>query len=341
MKMRWVLLLLTLGLASCEADRPAWQYGFTAMGTEIRILIAGAETRDPTSHFAAVEARLAQIGVDFYAWADGELADLNSALAEGRSFQASHDMAGLLAQAQNLSRLSGGAFDPGIGALTELWGFHQPRPGLPGTPPADDRIDAVLQGCIGIARITLRGRQVASDCRGPLLDLSGIAKGFAVDEAMSLLRARGIANALIDAGGDLRAMGRNGRRAWRVGIQDPRSEGALGSIALSSGEAAFTSGDYARYFTHEDTRYAHVIDPTTGRPVEHTASITVLGGRGIAADAASTALMVAGPETWRTMAERLGTRAVLRVDADGSVDMTRVFGGRLEPVPATPTGAAD
>ncbi len=333
---RWTLLLAACALvASCEADRPAWQYGFAVMGTEVRVIIAGAETRDPTPHFAAVEARLAQIGRDFYAWADGELAELNTALAEGRSFQASADMAGLLAQAQNLSRLSGGAFDPGIGALVELWGFHQPRPGVAGTPPADDEIAVLLEGCIGIARISLRSSQVASDCRGPLIDLGGIAKGFAVDEAMSLLRARGIANAMIDAGGDLRAMGRNGRRAWRVGIQDPRGDGVLGSIALASGEAAFTSGDYARYFTHEGTRYAHVIDPATGYPVTHTAGVTVLGGRGIAADAASTALMVAGPEQWRSMAERLGTRAVLRVDAEGSVDMTRIFGGRLEPVPAT------
>lgn len=328
--MRALLPALALALTACAADPPAWEYGFQAMGTEVRVLIAGAETRDPGPHFEAVEALLRELEVDFYPWADGELAALNAALAEGRSFQASTGLAGLLAQAQNLSRLSGGAFDPGIGQLVELWGFHQPRPGVPATPPSDEAIAQALAGCIGIARVSVRGRQVSSSCAGPLIDLGGIAKGYAVDEVMSLLRARGIANAMIDAGGDLRAMGRNGRRAWRVGVQDPRGSGVLGWIELASGEAAFTSGDYARYFTHDGRRYAHVIDPATGRPVRHTAAVTVLAGRGVAADAASTALMVAGPERWREMAERLGTRAVLRVDAEGRLDMTRLFGNRLE-----------
>ncbi len=330
--MRWWLLVTLVALGSCEVDRPAWTHEFSAMGTDIRILIAGAETRDPTGHFAAVEARLRQIGVDFYPWTEGELAELNAALAAGRSFQASDDMAGLLAQAQDLSRLSGGAFDPGIGALVELWGFHEARPGAPGTPPADEDIARVLAGCMGIARIIVRAQQISSRCPGPLLDLGGIAKGFAVDEAMSLLRNRGIANAMIDAGGDLRAMGRNARRPWRIGVQDPRGEGVLGSIALASGEAAFTSGDYARYFTSNGERFAHVLDPASGYPVRHTAGVTVLGGRGVAVDAASTALMVAGPERWQAMAETLGMRAVLRVGADGSVGMTRLFGGRLEAV---------
>ncbi len=339
--MRWGLLVMMAALASCEVDRPAWIHEFSAMGTDVRILIAGAETRDPGSHFAAVEARLRQIGVDFHPWADGELAALNTALAGGRSFQASDDMAGLLAQAQNLSRLSGGAFDPGIGALVELWGFHEARPGSTGTPPSVEEIARLIDGCIGIARISVRGQQISSQCRGPLLDLGGIAKGFAVDEAMSLLRNRGIANAMIEAGGDLRAMGRNARRPWRIGVQDPRDEGVLGSIALASGEAAFTSGDYARYFTSQGQRFAHVLDPASGYPVAHTAAVTVLGGRGVAVDAASTALMVAGPERWRAMAESLGMRAVLRVDADGSVEMTRVFASRLEAVAADGTANAD
>jgi len=336
----WLLALAVL-LASCEVDRPPWVHDFSAMGTEIRVLIAGAETRDPRPHFSAVEALLQQIAVDFYPWADGELAGLNQALAAGRSVQVSDEMAGLLAQAQNLSRLSDGAFDPGIGALVELWGFHQARPGVAGRPPAAEEIEAVLQGCIGIARIRVRVRQISSECAGPLLDLGGIAKGYAVDESMTLLRNRGIANAMIDAGGDLRAMGRNARRSWRIGIQDPRGNGVLGAISLASGEAAFTSGDYARYFTHEGERYAHVLDPATGYPVTHTASITVLGGRGVAADAASTALMVAGPQHWRQMAEGLGTRAVMRVDADGSIELTRVFSARLEAADTTDGAQAD
>jgi FAD:protein FMN transferase len=330
LSVRALLLTLCLALTACAADPPAWEQAFPAMGTEIRVLIAGAETGDPTPHFEAVETLLRQIAVDYYPWADGELAALNAALAEGRSFLASGELAGLLAQAQNLSRLSGGAFDPGIGHLVELWGFHEPRPGVPAEPPPEAAIAEALAGCIGIARISVRGRQVSSTCRGPMIDLGGVAKGYAVDEVMRLLRARGVANALIDAGGDLRAMGRNGRRPWRVGIQDPREAGVLGSIALASGEAAFTSGDYARYFTHAGERYAHVIDPATGRPVRHTAAVTVLGGRGLAADAASTALMVAGPDRWRETAERLGTRAVMRVDADGRIDMTRLFANRLE-----------
>ncbi len=320
---------LTLG--SCERGGAPWEHVFETMGTEVRVLIAYEETRRrPDDHFTAVEARLGEIAVDFYPWADGELAALNENLAAGRSFRASADLASLLSRAITLSAESDGRFDPGIGRLVALWGFDQAGPGVEATPPTDEAIADALEQCNSIRHVTVRSREISSDCRGPFIDLGGIARGFAVDQALTLLRRQGVANALVDAGGDVRALGRRGRQAWRVGIEHPRRDGIVGVVELATGEAAFTSGDAKRHFVHDGERFGHVLDPSTARPVRHTASVTVLAGSGELADAVSTALLVAGPDRWREVAERMGTRTVLRVDAAGWTDMTPGMEGRLQ-----------
>lgn len=331
-----ILLIGSLLLASCQGRGGVpWEHRFSAMGTEFRLLIPRGEVRNPESVFADVENLMNRMSVDLYPWADGQLAALNDRLAQGSAAQVSDELAGLLRFAQTRSRISEGFFDPGIGALVELWGFHQARPGTAGSPPSDEDIAALLEGCIGIRHLQIGGREIRSGCAGPMLDLGGVAKGHAVDQAMALIRNAGVAHALLDAGGDIRAMGRNGREPWRVGIQDPRGDSVLGSVALATGEAIFTSGDYERFFTHEGERYAHILDPATGRPVQHTASVTVLAGQGINADAAATAVFAAGPERWREIADKLGVRAVMRVDVDGRIEMTNAFDRRLEPAAGT------
>lgn len=325
------LLAGTLALASCERGGAPWEHVFEAMGTEIRLLIPYEETRRrPDEHFAAVEARLAEIAVDFYPWADGELAALNESLAAGRGFRASADLASLVSRAITRSAESDGHFDPGIGRLVELWGLHRAQPDAEAVPPSDEALEEALAGCNSIRHVTVHSRDVSSDCRGPFIDLGGIAKGFAVDQAMTLLRRRGVANALIDAGGDVRALGRRGRQAWRVTIEHPRGEGIVGVVELATGEAAFTSGGAGRHFGRDGERHGPLLDPRTGRPVRHTASVTVLAGSGELADAVATALYVAGPERWQGVAERMGVRTALRVDAADWTDMTPSFERRLQ-----------
>ncbi|MGD8325090.1 MAG: FAD:protein FMN transferase, partial [Gammaproteobacteria bacterium] len=164
---------------------------------------------------------------------------------------------------------------------------------------------------------------------GLLIDLGGIAKGEVVDRLLDLFAAAGIENVLVNAGGDVRVRGRRGERQWTIGIQSPRADGLLGSITLNDGEAAFTSGDYERYFDSDEGRSHHLLDPISGRPATHTQATTVIAGNGALADAAATALFVAGPARWRRIAAALGIELALRVDADGHVEMTPAMRERV------------
>jgi len=178
-------------------------------------------------------------------------------------------------------------------------------------------------------RIRAPGLAAAPAARRYTLDLGGIAKGAAVDAVVAELESAGIAPALVNAGGDLRVIGTRPDRRWRIGIQAPRGDGLLGVIELDAGEAAFTSGDYERYYELDGQRLHHIIDPRTGYPVTHTRAVTVIAADGTTADAAATALFVAGPE-WQRLAAALGVTAALRVDAGGSIEMTAEMRDRFQ-----------
>jgi thiamine biosynthesis lipoprotein len=134
------------------------------------------------------------------------------------------------------------------------------------------------------------------DKAGARIDLGGIAKGYAVDVCYRKLRDIGARDVMINMGGNIRCMGRGRRhRPWTIGVQSPFERDRLvGTVALSDGMALATSGHYEKYVVIEGRRYAHVIDPRTGRPVQGMAGVTVLGSTAAEADALSTALFVAG-----------------------------------------------
>ena len=321
-------------LWACAPDEPRLlRQRWLAMATWVDVEVQAGPV-DAAGVLSALEAWLHVFERDYYAWAaDGELARLNAALARGESARVSPRMAALLRRSQALALQSGGWFDPGIGALVQLWGFHAPVE-RSWRPPAVDAIEARLAGS-GIRRLELSGHRVSSDSRTVVIDLGGVAKGYAVDHMVSTLRAHGLAAGLVNAGGDLRVFGLRAGRPWRIGIRDPRAASTLAVLRLADGEAAFTSGDYERYADTGDGRSHHLLDPHTGQPARHTRSVTVVAADGVTADAAATAIFVAGPLQWRRVARALGVAAVLRVDARGNVEMTEAMRDRIETAPAT------
>ena len=165
--------------------------------------------------------------------------------------------------------------------------------------------------------IHVHGSRIWSDA--PVtLDFGSIGKGSALMGAAAMLRSAGIENALINAGGDLFALGTHGNRPWRIGVRDPRSDGLLGTLNLGPGETVSSSGDYERFYTEGPRRYHHIIDPRTGYPSQGTAGTTVLGRDAELAHAASTALMVAGREGFDALVMKLGVESALLVTSDGS-----------------------
>ena len=307
------------------------QERFYAMGTWVDVIFESPDAATSRAALADVEAALRELERDYYPWAAGELADLNGRIAAGRGSDVSDGLAQLLRRAQELSARSEGLFEPGLGSLVELWGFHSTDVTYR-EPPSDSAIGAALEASGGIAALRIDGRHVESPRTGLKIDLGGIAKGAAVGRTIELLESHDIAAALVNAGGDLAATGRApGDRPWRIGIRHPRRDGLLGSLELADGESAFTSGDYERYYERGGRRMHHLLDPRTGRPVTHTQAVTVIANDPVLADAAATALFVAGPDRWLKIADRLGIASALRVGASGGVEMTESMAARLQP----------
>ena len=217
----------------------------------------------------------------------------------------------VIAKGLEVSRLTEGAFDPTVGPLVELWGFGPS--GSIATPP-DERALADIARRVGFRHLHVSSADGAVRKMEPTLDLdlSGIAKGFAVDRLATALNEAGVERYLIDVGGELRAKGRKpGGDAWRVGIERPvaGAQRIHRVVALEDGAIA-TSGDYRNFFVHAGRRYTHAIDPRTSYPVAHAlASVSVVTDDAMSADALSTALMVMGPEEGYDFARRLDLAA--------------------------------
>ena len=316
---------MLVAAAGCAEPPRLIEQRLYAMGTWVDFaLVATPETAETA--LGEVESFLRRFETDYYAWAaDGELARLNRALADGREAAVSPEMAALLRETKRLSAASGGAFDPGIGALVERYGFHDAAADARAPTPAE--LEAWRAAGAGIAAVEIDGARITA--RKPvLLDLGGIAKGAAVDRIIEIFGRHGITGALVNAGGDLRVLGDRNGRPWRIGIQAPRADDVLGVIELEDGEAAFTSGDYERYVDLSGERLHHILDPRTGRPAGETQAVTVIARGGVLADAAATALFVAG-DGWTEVAEALDVDAVLRVDANGRIEATEAMSRRL------------
>ena len=169
------------------------------------------------------------------------------------------------------------------------------------------------------------------------LNFGAFAKGYAIALQIEGLKKLGIDNAVINAGGDLSVIGKHGERPWNIGIRHPRLDQILASIEVKDGESVFTSGDYERSYRYQGRRYHHILDPDTGYPTKDAQSVTVLHNDAGLADAAATAIFVAGSEHWQTTAKNMGTRLVLLVDANGDIHLTAAMQARIKFLDKSPT----
>ena len=202
----------------------------------------------------------------------------------------------VVATAQEISRMTDGAFDSTVGPLVNLWGFG-PTAAATRPPPSAAIRQALAR--VGYSRLTTRAVPPALRKSHPELeiDLSAIAKGYAIDAIAELLQRYGHRRWLVEIGGELRVGGRNARdELWKVGIERPSLIGhGLSVVVALRDEAVATSGDYRNFYRLADRQYSHMIDPTSGRPVAHdVAAVTVVHGSAMYADALATALLVMG-----------------------------------------------
>ncbi|MBW8756872.1 MAG: FAD:protein FMN transferase [Burkholderiales bacterium] len=279
------------------------------MGTtwRVHLVAAPALRREPVR--LAIQSALDEVVAQMSSWEpDSDLGRFNRAAAGSWHALPAHFHA-VLACAREVAERSAGAFDPTAGALVDAWGFGPaPRHGVPDAAMLSDARRAA-----GWHRLDIDpARRALRQPGGLALDLSAIAKGFGVDLVAHRLQALGIADHLVDVGGELRGAGvKPDGQPWWVELEQPDGDrgGERTLLALHDLSVA-TSGDYRRWFEHEGTRYSHTIDPRDGRPIRHgLASVTVIHADCMHADAWSTALNVLGPDPAVALADRLGLAA--------------------------------
>lgn len=265
---------------------------------------------------AAVAAAMQQLHRELHPWEPGPLTALNTALADGRSAPIDGALAELTIAATSLERTSLGTFNAAIGGLVRLWGFHTSTYPITSPPPEPAAIAAWLPPP-SMTALTLEDDRLSSSDPRVQLDFSGLAKGLAVREACRILADHEITQAMVNAGGDVQVCGA-GSRPWKVAIRAP-SGGIFEVLEVDRPMAVFTSGNYHRYREFDGQRWAHLLDPATGQPVDSIVQATVIDPDPLRADAAATALVVAGPARWREVAEAMGVQRALVIDQHGQV----------------------
>lgn len=329
--LRFLVFALLLLLTACEGKEPLYQEQGYVLGTLVDVSVYGEDEAHARQAVGEVMHEFQRLNDMLHAWRPSELSDLNAALARGESAAISTELAEMLQDAAQLSQQSQDLFNPAIGRLVKLWGFHADE--FNAVLPDVRQIGRCLASKPQMSNIAINRGRAKSTNRSVQLDLGGYAKGYALDRAAGLLRKRGIRNALINIGGNVLAIGKHGTRPWRVGIQHPRKPGALAALDLHDGEAIGTSGDYQRYFILGNVRYCHLIDPRSGYPMQGVQAVTVLtsGPRaGVLSDVASKPLFIAGAKGWRAAAARMDLAEAMLVDSQGEIHLTGAMQKRLE-----------
>lgn len=290
--------VLGLLLPPTGRDFTRSRFGGPTMGTHYTVAISPRLPPDVGDIKRQVDERLAQINRRMSTYdPNSELSRFNQ-LDSNDWFSVSAETAQVVAAALEIAERTSGAFDPTVGPVVNLWGFG-PDKWRP-EPPTDEAIAAALTR-VGYEKMSVRIDPPALKKTNPAiyLDLSGIAKGYASDAISALLDELGIANTMVEIGGEVRTRGfKSNNVPWRIGVEQPEDRGMQFHAAVNLVNAGMaTSGDYRNFFEHEGVRYSHTIDPTTGRPVQHSlAAASIVAPTCMEADALATAVLVMGDE---------------------------------------------
>jgi thiamine biosynthesis lipoprotein len=260
------------------------RYRFAAMASTHELVLA---TDDPVAADRAAEAAIAdvrRIEAKYSRYRDDSVLSAINRAAGGDAVPIDPETAALLRYADRCHALSGGRFDVTSGVLRRVWDFRRTPPRVPGAGEI-----AQVRALIGWERVEWSDTHVRLPHAGMEIDFGGLGKEYAADRAASILREHGIARALVNLGGDVRAVGgRTASAPWRVGIRDPRDPGrSIATIAIADAAIA-TSGDYERYIEVDGRRHCHLLDPRTGMSVDCWRSVSVVAPLAIVAGSYAT-----------------------------------------------------
>ncbi len=313
---------------ACIDSRPALHKKSRAMmDTYVSITVVSESEQVSQDAIEQAFAAIETFGnrINFYS-DKSELAMINRS-AGTAGVSVSTETLDIIDKALFVADASNGAFDPTIGPLIQLWNFHEPV-----KPHPDDiknRLPLVNYRHVSIDKdrdvVMLKEKNM-------LLDLGGIAKGYAADIAVDVLKKNGISSGLVVIAGDIRAFGsKPGGKPWNIGIRNPRQKNRADEIIAKmqlTDKAISTSGDYERFFIQDGVRYHHLLNPGTGFPAMTIRSVSIIADKGVFADAFSTAVFVLGPEKGMDLVNKMNMEAVI-IDNNGTIYTTEALKDKL------------
>lgn len=298
------------------------------MGTRVTLSIWGHEPAKAARVTEEVFKEFRRIDRLMTSWGnDSDVSKIN-ANAGKRAVVVDPEVFKVIMYAQKVSKQSGGAFDITVGGFRGLWKFDQD---LDGTIPDPAEVKKRLAK-IGYKRVLVDPKKHTVKLADPgmRITLGGVAKGYAVDQAVALLHKRGFVDFILQAGGDLYTSGQRGAREWRVGIRDPRGPPDKPfALAKIKNHTFSTSGDYERGFVKNGIRYHHILNPATGFPAKKCRSVTVMTKKAMVADAWSTSLFVLGPQKGARLLDKMPGISAVFVDDKNQIHITKGLKGKV------------
>ncbi|AJJ20767.1 MULTISPECIES: FAD:protein FMN transferase ApbE [Yersinia] len=335
-----VVLSAMLGLLTACNDvqtRPQINIEGKTMGTFYSVKISGEIAQSPQQLQQEVDALLEQANDDISTYRKTSVLSRFNQYRGTQPQPIPQGMADIILQAQRIGRDTQGAMNITVGPLVNLWGFGPEK--QPINIPSQAQIDGALKQ-VGLQHLKLisdnHGEWLQKDLPDLYVDLSTMGEGYGVDQLVNLMMRKGITNYLVSVGGAVSTRGVNGQgQPWRVAIQQPTDkENAVQALVDLQGYSISTSGSYRNYFELKGQRYSHVLDPVTGRPINHKlVSATVIATSALEADGWDTGLMVLGTEKALKLAEEKGLAVYLitKTDKGFSAVMTPQFKAFLLP----------
>lgn len=317
-----ILIILSLTfMTGCFESKKITELRGEIFGTYYRIILAGDMLSTEDYLKEKIEKRLKELDLIFSTYkSDSELNKLN-ALKKNQSLKVSNELFKVLLVSFMINRGSGGAFDPTVGPLVNAWGFG---PNKVSKKPSDAKLRALKSNTgMHLVKIGKLNREISKKYESVKIDLSAVAKGYAIDEVYQLIHGVGYQNYLVEIGGEVRASGTKFGEFWKVGIEEPGElRGAVHkAIPLKPGMSIATSGSYRNYKKYGDTLFSHTIDPRTGYPVNHQlVSVSLVFENTTGADAWATALMTLGAQKGIELSEKLKMRSYFIIKRDNKLE---------------------
>lgn len=321
-----IVMVVIIALTGCANQPRAHKESRFLMDTLIEITAYGPNAPSAVKEAFSEFERIYTIA-NHYDPAS-QLSKINQAAGK-EPVAVNHELIYMVEQSQNLSDRLSSTFDITVGPLTELWGIGKKGDYI----PTDEQIAAVLPLVnYRLVQVDKVKNTVFLPVEGMKLDMGGIAKGYAAERAIDRLKAKGVTSALINAGGSVRVLGNKpDGTPWRIGVQDPRnSDGVLAKLALTQWDTMETSGDYQRFIMKDNVRYAHILDPRTGKQPRELVSVTMVMNNASDGDVFSTALFVLGVEKGMALLKDFPGVEAIFVTVEGKVVVTPGLQGNIE-----------